>query len=296
MSNYKSDSTSDRVGVISVLIAVPFVSLTGLFGKFLHISPLLIVQWRTIFAFATLSIAFLVLRKKFFFNDLNEFYWLIISGSILGAHWIAFFKSIQESTVAIGLLSFASYPLFTTIMEPLFLKESYKRKNFLSTLLVLFGIALIASSKIDDNEIISGSVFQGILWGLAAGLGFAVLTLINRVNVRNKSPLVLTCWQNGFAAMVLIPWSFSESSIISLKDWGLLLLLGVVCTVGGHSLLINGLRYLRAQLASLVIAGLEPVVGIFFAYLLLGEIPSIRTVLGGILILFTTIFMTKRSI
>ena len=45
---------------------------------------------------------------------------LLLSGAILGAHWIAFFKSIQVSTVAIGLLSYVSYPLFTSVIEPIF--------------------------------------------------------------------------------------------------------------------------------------------------------------------------------
>ena len=48
--------------------------------------------------------------------DLGAGFWLLIL-------WIAFFKSIQVSTVAIGLLTFASYPLFTTFLEPVFFKE-----------------------------------------------------------------------------------------------------------------------------------------------------------------------------
>ncbi|GIT07012.1 MAG: hypothetical protein CM1200mP30_06420 [Pseudomonadota bacterium] len=34
-------------------------------------------------------------------------------------------------------------------------------------------------------------------------------------------------------AMVLLPWSFSESWFLSTSDWALLFVLGVVCTVGG---------------------------------------------------------------
>ena len=153
----------------------------------------------------------------------------------------------------------------------------------------------MATSTEDTSDILSGAVVQGLLWGLGAGLGFALLTLLNRGHVRKHSPLVLTCWQNGFAALVLLPWSFSASWIISGKDWGLLFILGVVCTVGGHTLLINGLRHVRAQVASLLIAGLEPVFAIVFALFLLGEIPSVQTLLGGILIVGTTVFMTRKS-
>ncbi len=295
MSNLTSASTSHRLGVISILVALPFVSLTGLFGKFLTLSPLLIVQGRTVFAFGTLLLVLFVLRKRIFFKDFREWLWLMVSGSILGVHWIAFFQAIQVSTVAIGLLSFASYPLFTTLLEPLFFRESLQRRNVFAALIVICGLALMATSTEDTNAIISGSVVQGLLWGLLAGLGFAVLTLLNRDHVRNHSPLLLTCWQNGFAALVLLPWSWSESWIISAEEWGLLFVLGVVCTVGGHTLLINGLRHVRAQVASLLIAGLEPVFAIVFALFLLREIPSVQTLLGGILIVGTTVFMTRKS-
>ena len=290
-----SASASHRIGIISILVALPFVSLTGLFGKFLTIAPLLIVQGRSIFAFGTLLIALVVMRKKLFFQNYREWIWLMVSGSILGIHWIAFFEAIQVSTVAIGLLSFASYPLFTTLLEPLFFKEVLRRKNVVAALIVICGLAIMATSSEEPNAIISGSVIQGLLWGLLAGFGFSVLTLLNRGYVRNHSPLLLTCWQNGFAALVLLPWSLSESWMISGKEWSLLFILGVICTVGGHTLLINGLRHVKAQIASLLIAGLEPVGAIVFALFLLGEIPSLQTLLGGLLIVGTTFLITNRA-
>jgi len=295
MSNLISASASHRNGVISILVAMPFVSLTGLFGKFLTLSPLLIVQGRTIFAFGTLLIVLFVMRKKIFFRDYREWLWLMVSGTILGVHWIAFFEAIQVSTVAIGLLSFASYPLFTTLLEPLFFKEVLRRKNVIAALIVICGLVMMATSTEDPNAIISGSVIKGLLWGLGAGFGFAVLTLLNRGHVRNHSPLLLTCWQNGFAALVLLPWSLSESWVISGRDWGLLFILGVICTVGGHTLLINGLRHVQAQVASLLLAGLEPIFAIVFALFLLGEVPSLQTILGGLLIVSTTFLVTSKA-
>ena len=295
MPNFMSASASHRYGVISVLVALPFVSLTGLFGKFLTLSPLLIVQGRTIFAFGTLLFVLFVIRKSIFFWDYREWLWLMVSGTILGLHWIAFFEAIQVSTVAIGLLSFASYPLFTTLLEPLFFKEVLRGKNVIAALIVICGLVIMATSSEEPNVIFSGSVIKGLFWGLGAGLGFAVLTLLNRVHVRNHSPLLLTCWQNGFAALVFLPWSLSESWIISGRDWGLLFILGVICTVGGHTLLINGLRHVQGQVASLLIAGLEPVFAIVFALFLLGEIPSLQTLLGGLLIVGTAFLVTSRA-
>ena len=294
--SYNGTGASYRNGIISVLVALPFVSLTGLFGKFIPHSPLLIVQGRTVFAFGALLLVLLILRKKIIFSNFREWLRLLLCGIILGVHWIAFFKSIQVSTVAIGLLTFASYPLFTTFLEPIFFQEKLIKRNVSAVFVVIFGLALMATSSPENSDgVISGSVIQGVLWGLGGGLGFALLTRMNRGHVRHHSPLLLTCWQNGFAALVLLPWSFYESWVLTTADWTLLLILGVVCTVGGHALLINGLKNLQAQTVSMLIAGLEPVCAIVFALFLLGEVPSFQTLVGGILIVSTTVFMITRS-
>ena len=71
------------------------------------------------------------------------------------------------------------------------------------------------------------------------------------------------------------------------RDWGWLLVLGVLCTAVAHTFLIESLAVLRTQVAS-VISGLEPIYGLALAALLLGEIPALHTLVGGGLILGTT--------
>jgi hypothetical protein len=43
-------------------------------------------------------------------------------GMILAIHWTTFFKAIQVSTIAIALLTFSTFPVFITFLEPYFLK------------------------------------------------------------------------------------------------------------------------------------------------------------------------------
>ena len=56
MSDINGTVVSYRNGIMSVLVALPFVSLTGLFGKFLSYSPLLIVQGRTAVSYTHLTL------------------------------------------------------------------------------------------------------------------------------------------------------------------------------------------------------------------------------------------------
>ena len=74
----------------------------------------------------------------------------------------------------------------------------------------------------------------------------------------------------------------------------MLLLLGVVFTALAHTLFIRSMRTIKAQQASIIIS-LEPVYGIVLAALLLSEIPTVRMLIGGGLILGAAIYTMRRS-
>jgi drug/metabolite transporter (DMT)-like permease len=131
------------------------------------------------------------------------------------------------------------------------------------------------------------------LWGTLSGFTFALLSLLNRKWVRTYPPVVIAFYQNAIAALLLLPLALWIDVRIDAGQLCLLALLGVVCTALSHALFIRGLKAVRAQLAS-VIAGLEPVYGIGFAYFLLHEIPSVHTLVGGAVILMTTVVAMAR--
>jgi drug/metabolite transporter (DMT)-like permease len=81
---------------------------------------------------------------------------------------------------------------------------------------------------------------------------------------------------------------------LSSRDLALLVILGVVCTAIAHTLFIQGMRQIRAQTAS-IISSLEPVYGIVLAFVLLGEVPTSRTLAGGAVILAAVLFVTLKE-
>ncbi|MCX7975063.1 MAG: DMT family transporter, partial [Candidatus Aminicenantes bacterium] len=70
--------------------------------------------------------------------------------------------------------------------------------------------------------------------------------------------------------------------------------LGIICTAGAHSLFIQGMKKISASTAA-IISSLEPVYGIILAYFLLKEVPSFRTLIGGIIILFSVTVITFKK-
>lgn len=272
-------------GLLRIHIAVFLFGFAGLFGKFLDCSPLYIVLGRTLFAGLALGLYARGISKIPLggFNKTSILFFTF-QGLLLACHWVFFFLAIQVSSVALGLVTFSSFPLFVTFLEPLFFKEPLKKSDIVTALAVFAGIVLV----VPDIDL-SNTNTLGAFYGILSGLTFALLALVNRKNARAVHPVTVAFYQNTFAALfLLLPVALFRPEVPSPGDLPLLILLGVVFTAFAHTCFIGSLSLIRAQTAS-VIAGLEPVYGIVLAFFMLGEIPALQTLAGGAVIIGTTI-------
>jgi drug/metabolite transporter (DMT)-like permease len=270
---------TEKTGLIEVHSAVFLFGLAGLFGKWITLSPIFIVLGRVFFASIALFVLLQISRKRIWIRPRINYLFLFIMGMLLAVHWITFFQSIQVSTVSIGLLSFSTYPMFTTLFEPIVTSEKFIKINLLFSAICILGIYLIVP-QFD----LADSGFKGVLWGLASGFTFSILTIMNRRFSQIYSSPVIAFYQDFYACLILAPFLFILRFELSGKNFILLAVLGIVCTAASHTLFIQGMKYIKAQTAS-IIHTLEPVYGIIFALILLREIPSLQTILGGVVIL-----------
>ena len=274
--------------LFQIHVAVMFFGLAGLFGKWIDLPPSLITWGRCVFAFVALFFLNLFSGERFALRQTGHYGVFAGLGILLALHWWSFFHSIQISTVAVGLLTFSTFPVFTVFLEPLFFREKIGWKDIVAALVTFGGIACIVPA-FDLNH----ATTVGAIFGILSGLSFAVLQILNRKYVQIYSGRLITCYQTGIAALALLPVvSFSKGGF-ALPDVALLMILGVLCTAVAHSFFINGLRSVKVRSAS-VIAGLEPVYGIVIAMLVLHEIPSWKEICGGIVILSAATFVSMK--
>jgi drug/metabolite transporter (DMT)-like permease len=281
--------TNKVKGLLATHVAVLLFGTAGLFGKILPISPILIVFGRVAFASLFLALFSLCSDKKEIPEVKSGKTMVLILGVLLAVHWITFFYSIQVSNIAIGLLSFSTFPVYVILLEPLMFKERFKPQYLLFFLVVFVGLrTMIPSMQWSDR------LFQGLFWGCISGLLFAILTLLNRFLSKSYSAGFLALWQNTIAFVVLFPLTLRLlGQITDIRFWFYLVLLGVVFTALSHTLFIYGLKYVKASIVS-ILACMEPVYGILFAFVLLNEIPERRVLLGGAIIVLTIISLTVK--
>ncbi len=278
--------TNRSRALLALHLAVLLFGFAGLFGKWLPLPPAMIVCGRA--AVASIALALLLPLSGERGAPPRRVEWkLVVSGALLALHWIAFFEAIQTASVAIGLVGFASFPLFVLLAEAALRQRRLRRSEWATAAVVCAGLLLVVPELRWANRIV-----QGLAWGTVSGLTFALLAVLNReLGARHRAG-VIALWQNAGAALCVLPLVAAAPVLPDARSLLLLLLLGVVCTALAHTLFVRSLHVLSAHTASIVTA-LEPVYGIALAFLLLGETPSARTLGGAVLIVGAALYATR---
>ncbi len=274
-----------KSGFLEIHAAVFLFGFSGLFGKFLHCPSIVIVFGRTLFASAALlPIMAFTSGVRPFSGGKKAMLVYAVQGALLAAHWTSFFYSIQISTVTIGLLTFSTFPVFVTFMEPFFFREKLNSSDIATAMIVFAGLVLVL-----PGFDFSRAPVKGAFYGIVSGFTFALLSLANRKNVQQDHPIVVAFYQNFFASLALLPFIFVlKPSVPGENELFLLAALGILCTALSHTLFIKSLISIKAQTAGIITA-LEPVYGILLAFIILGERPGLRTMAGGVIIIAATV-------
>jgi drug/metabolite transporter (DMT)-like permease len=268
--------------------SVALFGFAALFGPWLSLPPTIIVLGRTLVAAAFLAILAALAR-----DGMRPRTGMLLNGPILAVHWVAFFTAIDRGGVAIGLLGYASFPLFVLVLERVMLGRRHGAIEAVTALLVATGLVVLVPRFSWHDRVV-----QGLAFGVVSAVTFAVLAVRNRRYAATFRPRTLALWQNTVAALVLVPIvaaSAEPFAALAARDVALILVLGIVCTAIAHTLFIASLARVSAHTAS-VVAALEPVYGIALAAWLLGEVPTLRTLAGATLIVGAAIVASRRAI
>lgn len=275
--------------LLEIHIAVLLFGVAGLFGRYISQPAVVITLGRVFFASLSIMVLFRLKGVQVSLNNNKDTSVLVAAGMVLAFHWTAFFASIQASTVAIGVLTFSTYPLFVTFMEPLLFGYKLKMSDVVCAAAMFAGVCVIVPEFRMGN-----STTEGIIWGMGSSFSYAVMSLINRKYALKYSGSLIAFYEQATSAVVLLPSLFILKPVITAADIGLLLLLGVVFTAGAHSLFISGMKHIRAQTAGMI-SGLESPYGITAAALIFNEVPKCNEVIGGAIILAAALWSTLKS-
>ncbi|MEE0966652.1 MAG: DMT family transporter [Bacilli bacterium] len=270
--------------MIFINIAVFLFGLAGLFAKWIDVPAIGITLGRVFFSSISLYIYSFIVKENIRVEK-KHFILLVISGIILAFHWWSFLYSIQISTVAIGTITFSTFPLFITIIESI-RNQKISILELVSSLLIILGVFITIPEFSLSND-----MFVGIIIGILSALSYALLTLMNRYFSIYYSSTTIALYEQSSATVILLPTLLFINSTPTFKDISLLIFLGIVTTALAHTLFITSLKHVEAHKAG-IISAMESVYSILLAYLFLHEIPTVREIVGAIIII-SVVIMTQ---
>lgn len=290
-----------HVSAIYTLYFAMFVlAVNGLYAKVIPADAITITQVRSAIA-ALAFVVFLTLQKKTLrLSHSREYMGVYGLGIILGLHWVALFQAFQVSTVAVGILSFYTYPVMTVFMEPFIAGGKVKISDVCVALMVIAGVIIMVAKdlfsmgNVPSTHMDSFSYLHGAFWGILA----AVLMTFRNIAQREyfpKIPSTNLMFHQVIAIAVLgfIFIDFQAVANFTGETWMLFVVLGVVSTAGGHTLVVLSLKTLPAKTVAMISCA-QPVVTVSLAWLILGERPELFVIIGGAIILSVAVYESIR--
>ncbi|MDD6044418.1 MAG: DMT family transporter [Clostridia bacterium] len=279
-------SNTDTKSLLMIHIAVLFFGMAGVIGRGLTIPSFAVTFGRVFFSSITLFIVIKCTNTPIKLQSRGDFWAYIAAGIIMALHWTTFMRSVQVASVAVGTITFSTFPLFVTFIEPVLFKEKLKVKSVICALLMLLGVSILVPP---DG---GGATVSGIVAGMVSALTYAILSLLNRRFSSRYAGSVVCFYEQSIATLALIPFVLAAPPAVTGKDILSLVVLGVFCTALAHSLFVSSFKKVRVQTAGIISGGMESVYGILLAFLLLGEPPTAREIIGGCVVIAVTVYTT----
>lgn len=276
--------------VTFIIVMLIFGSI-GLFVKNIELSSSEISLFRGAIGSIFLIVAsFFVKQSLTFKSSKRNLVLLVFSGAALGFNWIFLFEAYQYTTISNATLSYYFAPVFVMVLAPILLKEKWTSKKGLSIIIAVLGLFLVVQP---DAGIVNEAYNHplGIGYGLLAATLYASVILLNKF-IKNLSDFETTVMQLSIASIVLLPYVALTQGMnyngLDTQSIILILMIGIIHTGVAYLLYFSSLKKLKGQSIG-VLSYIDPISAVIMAAVLLSESMSGIQILGGILILSSTL-------
>lgn len=233
---------------------------TAVLGELISLSAASLTFYRTGLA----ALILIIWQKPHLSIPHRDKITFILTGFLIGGHWISFFAAVKIANVSICMAGIATLSLWTAILEPLMVRERrFRPIDLIFGSIVTLGVIIIFQSDLQFGE--------GLLIALLSATLAAIFSIINSFHSAKASHHVITCYEMVGAALFtgIYLVLFEPQADLTLSGWDYfwLPILALFCTVIAFSQYIELLK--RMSVFTITFANnLEPIYGIVLASLI----------------------------
>lgn len=268
-----------------VLAGTFFTSLSSIIIRFSEAPALVISAYRMLFTSLMLLIPVVINNRSEFKKITKKEYMLCtVSGVFLAFHFASWISSIKMTTVANSTILVSCSPIFVALANYFISKEKLGRKMAVGISMSLAGTIIIAmgSSKEAASNMMLGNILAFL--GAIFVAGYLVIGGIARKNL--SAGIYVFIVYSVSTAVLFIMCIISETPIYpySSKEFLLFIALAFFCSILGHTVYNYMVKYVSSTMISVSTLS-EPIFASVLALLIFREIPSIYTLIGGMIII-----------
>ncbi|HRI85160.1 MAG TPA: DMT family transporter [Ignavibacteria bacterium] len=271
-----------KKGLIYISFCALLWSSGGLFIKVLTLDAYQISFYRSFIAAITIIVISLIKKINFKF----EFDKISVMCSLTYSFILVLFVIATKLTTAANaiFLQFTA-PIYLLILEPVFLKTKFEKKNLIALIFCLFGMVLFFFGKLDMTSI------KGNLLAIGSGISFALFTLFLKWKKqihKTENTIVYIIAGNILVCIFCFPLVY-DKLMVEFSQAMILLYMGVFQIGISYIIFNEGIKYISAT-ESMIIAMLEAILNPVWVFLGVGEVPTVYSIIGSVIILLTIVW------
>ena len=248
-----------------------------------------IAFYKTAVAVIVVSFVLLLLKHAPRWRGCRAQWWQAAVCSMLGIFMLFFFetRAYQHTDAATAVVVLmASAALSAIVLGRFFLGDCIDRNMLLGAVLAIIGMAVIFQKNL-TTELNS----LGVLYAGLAGLGYGAFSVCMK-KMKAKGGLLFTRQLLVFGALYLAVPAINEQALsitLSVDSAIILLLLAIFPTLLGFFCTTKAIELLKpSQVQTIELS--EPLFAGVFAFIVMGEVPAMSTLYGGVLIVLGLLF------
>lgn len=233
---------------------------------------------------ATLILFLIGVIKRIPLPDLRDIPLIILLG-FCGFTIYHVALSIGEAYVSAGVASLivSTTPIFSALLAIFFLREKFSKLAWLGSIVAFIGVGLISLGNGDKLT----AFLLGVISILLASFGESIYFTFQKSFLEKYGFLPFTIYTiiaGALCMSVFLPNSFHELGLAHMPSIMSVLYLGVFPTVIPYIALAYTIQKVGVSDATISLY-LTPAVSLVLAYLLLGEVPTLLAIIGGVITL-----------
>lgn len=264
--------------------AIGLLGLSGLFARLIDLPAVVIIAGRSLVASLFLGGVCVVFKQWRPIRSVRDRGMFLFVGLIMTLHWVLFYQSVQVSSVAVGVISIYTYPLILAFLEPLLSKQAITMRHVIQGVLVVIAMVVLSFHSLD-----SGTVTQGIGYGLLSAMCLAIRNICSKQLTKRYSPVAIMWIQVMIASGCLVPFFTPQLITAGSTNIMLMVVAGVLISGIAHTLFVTSIAWLSVTTVG-IMASFQIVIATGMAWWWLGDAPSWPVIIGGGMILSVVIY------